>query len=140
MDNNETPLRTSQNFLLDSDALTKLQNNDPSLTSLTVGLEAHVFNMAYTDGFLPYHSDWGKCGQLIGRNTNIIELSFGQLNGIPYSSNREIDEDMMYGGFRGAGTVAAPSEDQFRDFCRGLGKETVVLWYIVHMCISYVTY
>ena len=33
----------------------------------------------------------------------------------------------MYGGFRGAGTVAAPSEDQFRDFCRGLGKEMLLV-------------
>jgi len=41
---------------------------------LTVGLEAHVFDMNHTDGFLPHYNDWGKCGQMIGRNTNIIEF------------------------------------------------------------------
>ena len=124
MANNETPLRTSQNFLLDESALTKLQNNDPSLTSLTVGIDADIQDMDRTDGFLPHHSDWGKCGQMIGRNTNIVELSFGQLNGIPFGNDREMDEDMIMAPFSGgAGTPGAPSENQFRDFCRGLGKE-----------------
>jgi len=126
MANNETPLRTSQNFLLDVDALTKLQNNDPTLTSLTVGIDYNYYDMDKTDGFLPHYNDWGKCGQLIGRNTHLVKLAFGQSHGIMFGNNREIDEDMCM-GIGGASKPNEPNENQFRDFCNGLGKETVVL-------------
>jgi len=135
MNNNETPLRTSQNFLLDSDALTKLQNNDPTLTSLTVGIDSHYYDMDNTDGFLPHYNDWGKCGQIIGRNTHLVKLSFGQSHGIMFGNDREMDEDMCMGI---VSKPKEPNEKQFRDFCNGLGKETVVLCADYVMCISYV--
>ena len=52
-----------------------MQNNDPALTSLTVGIDLHMHDMSRTDGFVPHENDWGKLGRFIGRNTHITEVS-----------------------------------------------------------------
>jgi hypothetical protein len=51
-----------------------LQKNDPALTSLTIGVDLHMYDMSRTDGFVPHENDWGKLGRFIGRNTHITEV------------------------------------------------------------------
>ena len=62
-----------------------LQNNDPALTSLTIGVDLHFYDMSRTDGFVPHENDWGKLGRFIGRNTHITEVSVYLANTIPYA-------------------------------------------------------
>ena len=67
-----------------------MHNNDPALTSLTVGIDLHMHDMSRTDGFFPHENDWGKLGRFIGRNTHITEVS-AKISDVPpltvYSSN-----------------------------------------------------
>jgi hypothetical protein len=68
-------ISNNANTLIISTYILTLQNNDPALTSLTVGVDLHFYEMSETDGFVPHENDWGKLGRFIGRNTHITEVS-----------------------------------------------------------------
>ena len=68
-------ISNNANTIIISTYILTLQNNDPALTSLTIGVDLHMYNMSRTDGFVPHENDWGKLGRFIGRNTHITEVS-----------------------------------------------------------------
>jgi len=122
----EKPLRAvaSENYLLNTNALVQLQNDDSSLTSLTLGVDLDIYDMSSTDGFLPHENDWGKLGKFIGRNTHLTSLKIATLRG---NSNFDAQTREMSFDFGGGGSEAVePRVKQWKDFCSGLARNTSV--------------